>query len=338
MCGAQLLKVCGTPTTLSGEFMSSTVRLPIDVIKVPDVRASSKLSPEQLEFFKATVDAVGVVQDPVVREVAPGEYELVAGKTRLEELKARGETEVSVKVIHADDRTALLMHLAENVARGSVDIISVAKVMLRLKTYGSSIGSLAEVLGKSETWVRRTLALLELPESLQQALRDGELTPTHVYLAARMPTPHETMDALQTFITHKWNTSIAETFVNNRLAQLEAAKKTAVEQGVDYAPPPAEPEKLISYQQCLVCGFRVPREKVQVQLVCEGCRELAAYITSQLGPWEKCKETVFAALQVYFGTPSQTVRSLPGPIEETAREKTASERQAQTPESGRSTV
>ena len=318
--------------------MSTTVRLPIDAIRVPEVRASSKLTPEQLEFFKATVDAVGVVQDPVVREISPGQYELVAGKTRLEELKDRGETEISVKLIHADERTALLMHLAENVARGSVDIVSVAKVMQRLKTQGSSIADLARVLGKSETWVRRTLALLELPESLQGALRDGKLTPTHVYLAARMPTPHETMDALQTFITHGWNTSISETFVNNRLAQLEAAKKTAVETGTEYAPPPVEAEKLISYQQCLLCGYRVPRDQVTVQLACEGCQELARYITSQLGPWEKCKETVYNALQVYLGGRAYSDVHPPLVREETVRERTASEEPPRTPESDRSTA
>ena len=60
--------------------MSTTVKLPIDAIRIPDVRASSKLTPEQLAFFKATVDAVGVVQDPVVRQVAPGDVRrLIAG-------------------------------------------------------------------------------------------------------------------------------------------------------------------------------------------------------------------------------------------------------------------
>lgn len=311
--------------------MSTTVKLPIDAIRIPDVRASSKFTPEQLEFFKATVDAFGVVQDPVVRSTGPGEYELVAGKTRLEELKARGETEISVKLIDADERTAMFMHLAENVARGSVDPVAVAKVMQKLKSTGTPISELSKVLGKSETWVRRTLALLELPEEYQGAIADGRLTPTHVYLAARMPTPYEVDDALRTALTHKWNTSIFETFVTNRLAQLQAAKKAAVEKGVEYTPPPAEPEKLISYVQCLVCGYRVPREKTSVQIVCEGCRELAAYITTQLGPWEKCKETVFTALQLYFGSPQREAQTRPLPRKEAAQEKTVSEEQPHTP-------
>lgn len=281
--------------------MSTTVKLPIDAIRIPDVRASSKLTPEQLEFFKATVEAVGVVQDPVVRSVGPGEYELVAGKTRLEELRSRGETEVSVKLIDADERTATFMHLAENVARGSVDPVSIAKVMEKLKATGTSITELSRVLGKSETWVRRTLALLELPEHYQEAIADGRLTPTHVYIAAKMPTPYEVDDALRTAITHGWNTSVFDTFVTNRIRQIEEARIAAHEKGVEPVIPKAEPEKLISYKQCLVCGYRIPADQISVQLCCDGCRELAAYITSQLGPWADCKETVFNALRLYFG-------------------------------------
>ena len=311
--------------------MSTTVRLPIDAIKIPEVRASSKLTPEQLAFFKATVEAVGVVQDPVVRSVSPGVYELVAGKTRLEELRARGETEISVKLIDADERTATFMHLAENVARGSVDPVSVAKVMAKLRAGGTSIGDLARVLGKSETWVRRTLALLDLPEEYQQAIKDAKLTPTHVYLACKMPTPYEVDDALRTALTHGWNTSIFETFVNNRIAQLEAAKQAAAEKGVEYAPPPVEPEKLISYKQCLLCGYRVPADQIQVQLVCDGCQELAAYITSQLGPWEKCRDVVFSALQLYFGQrPGPGIRGAPLK-REAVPAKTSSEEQPRTP-------
>uniref|UniRef100_A0A6H2A3Y9 ParB-like N-terminal domain-containing protein n=1 Tax=viral metagenome TaxID=1070528 RepID=A0A6H2A3Y9_9ZZZZ len=306
-------------------------KIPIEAIDIPDLRASSKFTPEQLEFFKATVDAVGIIQDPVVRPTEPGHYELVAGKTRLEELKARGETEIQVKVIDADEKTALLMHISENIARGSVDVISVARVLSKMQGMGMSVAELARMIGKSETWLRRTLALLELPEQYQAAIAEGRLTPTHVYLAARMSTPYEVDDALRTALTHNWNTSIFETFVTNRLAQLEAAKKAALEKGVDYAPPPAEPEKLISYVQCLVCGYRVPREKTRVQIVCEGCQELAKYITTQLGPWERCKETVFAALQLYFGQPQEYRLPRTLPSTEGALEKTSSSEQPHTP-------
>ena len=316
--------------------MSTTVRLPLKVITWPKIRVSSRMTPDQRSFFESTMRSLGPIQDVVVREVAPGQYEGVAGKTRWQELIDQGHEEYDVKLVDVNKRTARMMNVAENVARGSWDYIDVAETIQEDLSEGGNLQDWTKVLNRSETWVRRTLALLELPEGLQQALRDGKLTPTHVYLAARMPTPHETMDALQTFITHGWNTSISETFVNNRLAQLAAARKKAVEQGIEYAPPPVEPEKLISFQQCLLCGYRVPRDQVTVQLACKGCIELAQYITSQLGPWEKCKNTVFNALQQYFSQMRPSAVAFPRPREETVRERTASEEPPRTPESDRS--
>jgi hypothetical protein len=173
--------------------------------------------------------------------------------------------------------------------------------MDKLHGQGSSIEELSKVLGKSETWVRRTLQLLDLPDVYQAALKDNRLTPTHVYLAAKMPTSYEMDSALQTALNLAWNTSIFETYVNNRLAEIEAAKQKAAEMGVAPEIPPAQPEQLIKYKQCLVCGYQKPVEDVTIQLVCSGCIDLCKYITSQLGPSEDALQTIYSALQIYFG-------------------------------------
>jgi len=295
------------PHLLHGDMgLSETVKVPVAKIVVPEVRASSRMTPDQLEFFKATVSQVGVVQDPVVRALPDGVFELVAGKSRLEELKARGEAEILCKVLHTDEKTALIMHLAENVARGTVDVISVAKVMDKLKNQGSSVEDLAKVLGKSETWIRRTLQLLDLPDVYQDALKDNRITPTHVYLAARMPTTFEMDSALQTALNLGWNTSIFETYVNNRVAEIEAAKQKAAEMGVAPEIPPAQPEQLVKYKQCLVCGYQKPAETVTIQLVCKDCLDLCRYLVQMLGAPEEAIKTVYSALQTYFGTPQST--------------------------------
>lgn len=51
----------------------------LDKIKIPEVRVSSILDEEQQALMRSTIQEIGVVQDIVVRRVAEGEYELVAG-------------------------------------------------------------------------------------------------------------------------------------------------------------------------------------------------------------------------------------------------------------------
>ena len=288
--------------------MSSTVKVHRSKIKIPGIRASSRMDPEAKEFFDATIKEVGVVQEPVVRSLDDGTYELVAGLSRMRAQIEDGAQEIEVKVIQVDERTATVMHLAENVARGKVDPISIAKVMTKLMGQGYNIQDLRRALGKSESWVRRTLQLLDLPEEIQQAIAQGLLTPSHVYIAAHMPTPDETLDALQTAVKLGWTSSTLETFVANRLSEIDAAKKAAEEKGGPVDIPPANPQQLISFKQCLLCGYRKPQDKVLNMMVCEDCINLVKYVTGQLGPSDQALNTLYSALAKYFG---QTIPATP---------------------------
>lgn len=280
--------------------MSQTLKIPIEKIKVPPIRASSVMDPDAKEFFDATVKEVGVIQDPVVRPLPDGTYELVAGLSRLKALAANNQTLIDVKVIKVNDLTSTIMHLAENVARGKADPVSIAQVLNKALNEGAKIPDLARALGKSETWIRRTLSLLELPYELHDALRAGRITPSHVYVAARMPTPEETFSALQTAERLEWPSSTLETYVNNRLEEIANAKHQAQEQGIPVAIPEANPLALIQFRQCLTCGYRKETSKISMTYVCEDCLTLIKYITSQLGSSDLAIQTIYAALQNYF--------------------------------------
>jgi len=138
------------------------VKIPIESIVIPEVRASSKLTPEQQAFFKGTVEKYGVLQDILVRPLPDGRYELIAGKTRLEELKSRGVREVEAKVIEADVKDALMMHIAENWARGSVDPISTARVIQKALDEGATVEEIAQIFNHKPEWVRFMVGLLKL--------------------------------------------------------------------------------------------------------------------------------------------------------------------------------
>jgi len=298
--------------------MAEMKTIPLDHLIIPDVRASSRLTPEQAEFFTATVEEFGIIQDPVVRSLPDGFYELVAGRTRIMELAKGGAREVQVKVIEADEDTALFMHLAENVARGSVDPVSVAKVIDKLIAMRIPVVEIARKLGRSETWVRRTHQLLELPEAYQGAIAEGLLNPTHIQIALQMPTPYEVDQALQTAVRLGWNTPTLRTYVENRRAQIEAARLASMDTGAPLELPAPDPERLIQYKMCLLCGYQVPSDQIQVQLVCDHCRDLVKYVTSQAGPPEEAMNVVYQALLALHqapprvGAPEEPKREEPG--------------------------
>jgi len=296
--------------------MVETRMVPLDKLRIPDVRASSRMTVEQMEFFKATVEEFGVIQEPIARILEDGTYELVAGRQRILEMAQKGAREARMKVIEADAETALFMHLAENVARGDVEPISVARVIEQLMGLEVSIPEIARKLGRSETWVRRTHRLLELPDVYQVAIKEGALTPTHIQIALQMPTPYEVDEALQTALRLEWNTPTLGIYVKNRLEQLKAAREISHETGQKVEAPPPDPERMVRYQQCLTCGYQVPREKIATMLICAPCQDLIRYLVDQVGPPAEAIKTVYSALVALYKAPVKLPPGAPDPTQD----------------------
>jgi len=222
---------------------------------------------------------------------------LIAGKTRLEELKSRGVQEVDAKVIEADTKDALMMHIAENWARGSVDPISTARVIQKTLDEGATVEEVAQIFNHKPEWVRFMMGLLKLPPAYQRALQEDKIKVTHVREALRLPDLREADAALSAAIRHGWSTSVMHHYVNNRLVELEAARIQREKTGVELPPPPPEPERLVKYGQCLVCGRMVPRETLRLPTTCEECHELSRYVVSQVGTGEPAMQRIYRALE-----------------------------------------
>jgi len=147
--------------------------IPIDKIRIPDIRVSSILNDEQKAFLSSTIREIGVIQDPVVRALPDGSYEVIAGKSRIQELAAQGVTEVQCKVIEADDKTSLIMNIIENVARGSYDYISISRAIRKLRELGATYEELEKVFPWKRRWIEFIEQLQDLPDDVAQRCQPG---------------------------------------------------------------------------------------------------------------------------------------------------------------------
>lgn len=292
--------------------MAELKTVALEKIRVPDVRVSSVLNEDQRALISSTVKEIGLVQDIVVRDLGSGEYELVAGKSRLEELLKLGVTEREVKVIGADEKLALIMNITENVARGSYEYISVAKAIRKLRSLGVTDEELERIFPWSRRWIRFVEDLQDLPGDVQEGVRTKKLTPTHIQLALNLPTPEEVHSGLRTAMTHEWDTGIFRTFVTNRVEQIARAKQKAEELGTEPEIPAPDPSQLIRYKMCTLCGYQKKAEEITTQLVCNSCIKLIKYITGQIGPPEEAIQDVYAALKAYYGMRESYSPSSPG--------------------------
>jgi len=274
-------------------------RIPVEKVKIPEHRVSAKFTSEQEAFFKASIEKLGVIHEPVVRKLPDGSYELIAGAHRLRELAARGEREVLCKVIEADDLAAIEINLIENVARGDYNPVEISEQLNRYLEKGGSLEDLVRLTGHTREWVEFYLALRKLPELYKKALSEGDLRVGHIETASQLPDPQEMAHALDLALSLKWTVTTLEYYVKRRLDDLRLAKALGP-QGVSPPPPTRERAlEIVSTFECSGCMRAVQKTAFRNPPLCEECYTLLRYCTDQLGPPRQAMGYIYEAVRHY---------------------------------------
>lgn len=159
---------------------SNFVMLRTDQIRLGRFQPRAAVSAEALEELKASIKRQGVIEPVIVRPIAHGTYELVAGERRWRAVQALGMPEIPTVVKALSDRQALEYSLVENIQRENLNPMEEAKGYARLaEEFGYTQEDVAATVGKERATVANTLRLLQLPQDIQQGLRDGLITAGH---------------------------------------------------------------------------------------------------------------------------------------------------------------
>jgi ParB family transcriptional regulator, chromosome partitioning protein len=108
-------------------------------------------------------------------------YELIAGERRLRASKVAGLSQVPVVIRHGDSNlTKLELAIIENLQREDLNAIDRAKALAKLiEEFGLSHAETAAKIGKSREYVSNSLRLLSLPEHMQTAIVQKEISEGH---------------------------------------------------------------------------------------------------------------------------------------------------------------
>jgi ParB family chromosome partitioning protein len=161
-----------------GDAGPSTV--PVEAIRPNSRQPRRHFNEESLSELANSIREVGVLLPLIVRPIADGEYELIAGERRLRAAKLAGLDEVPVIVRPASPQDSLEMALIENVQREDISAIECAIAFRQLTgEFGLSQDDVAQKVGKSRVAIANTLRLLKLPEQIQRAVTSGDITEGH---------------------------------------------------------------------------------------------------------------------------------------------------------------
>ena len=158
----------------------SLVMLRTEQIRPCRYQPRQDMEPAALEELKASIKRRGIIQPVVVRPIAHGIYELVAGERRWKAAQQLGIAEIPAIIKALTDQETLECSIIENLQREELNPVEAARAFARLlEEFHYTQEQLAESVGKDRSSIANALRLLKLPEEVQQALRDGVLSAGH---------------------------------------------------------------------------------------------------------------------------------------------------------------
>lgn len=164
--------------------------LPLASLQAGKYQPRRHFDDEVLHELADSIEKNGILQPLVVREIAGGKYEIIAGERRFRAARLAKLSEVPVIIRELSDTQALEMALVENIQRTDLNPLEEAAGYQRLMNeFKYTQEKLAGVVGKSRSHVANLLRLLDLPESIKKLVDTGKLSMGHAraLLTAKEP-------------------------------------------------------------------------------------------------------------------------------------------------------
>ncbi len=159
---------------------SSTVSLRITEIEPNKEQPRKFFDEAALSELAASVAQHGILQPLLVRPLANGQYQLIAGERRWRAARMAGLQEVPVVIREMTEQEAAEVALIENLQREDLNPMEEAQGYRTLmESYGLTQEETAKAVNKSRPAVANALRLLSLPSNIAALVQSGELSAGH---------------------------------------------------------------------------------------------------------------------------------------------------------------
>jgi ParB family transcriptional regulator, chromosome partitioning protein len=174
--------------------------------------------PDEIAHLATSLADVGVLQPLVVRPLAEGRYELVAGERRLRAATLAGLVTVPVVIRHTDDADLLKEALVENIHRVQLNPLEEgAAYQQLLEEFGVTQEELATRLGRSRPAISNAIRLLQLPSGVQRRVASGVLSAGHAKVLLALEDPDQQVRLADRIVAEGMSVRATEELVRLRL-------------------------------------------------------------------------------------------------------------------------
>ena len=242
-----LLQDATTDITTSAENkpINNISEILISQIQANPFQPRSDFKDDALNELADSIKLHGIIQPITVRKMGYDAYQIISGERRTRASILAGQTKIPAYIRIANDQEMLEMALIENIQREELNPIEISLSYKRLIDECSlKQEELAERVSKNRSTVNNYLRLLKLPDSIQAALKEGQITMGHARAIINVDDPKKQEWMLEQMISNQLSVRDVEGLVR------EQVSKEVIEKRGDVSTAP-KTKPLIEYQKLL---------------------------------------------------------------------------------------
>src|SRR5262245_9834997 len=209
----------------AGDGHGSRASLPVEQIQTNPYQPRKAFDEDEIGHLSDSIKTHGVLQPLVVRPLGD-QFQLIAGERRLRAAQAAGLREVPVTVVNFDDQQVFEASLVENIQRSDLNPIEKAQGFKDyLDRYGVTQEQLAQRLGMDRTSVSNLVNLLHLPEEVQTAVRQNQITLGHAKILKGLASPQRQIEFCKEVVMRGLSVKALELIVRQQIGRASCRER-----------------------------------------------------------------------------------------------------------------
>ena len=227
----------GRPAAAPAPIATATAgrEVALELIDPNPYQTRRHINEDALKELADSIRTSGVVQPVVLRPVAGGRFQLVAGERRWLACKRAGKATIPAVVREISNEQALEITIIENLQREDLNPVEQARAFERLsREFGLTQEQIASRTGKDRASISNFIRLLKLPDETQELLQRGELTLGHgKALCALTGFPEQLEKATREVVSNALSVRQTEELVAHMISPEAVERKPAKSKALD---------------------------------------------------------------------------------------------------------
>ena len=192
-------------------------QIPLDRIVPNPHQPRARFEGQDQDVLAASISAHGVLQPVIVRGLANGDYQLIAGERRVRAARQAGLTQVPAVIRDPSEEQMIELALIENLQRTDLNPLEEAMgFRVLIERFGLAHDAVATRIGRSRASVSNALRLLDLAPETQDALLEGKISEGHARALAGLTVAELQVAALQVVLERHLSVRQTEELVRRR--------------------------------------------------------------------------------------------------------------------------